>query len=34
MDQLAVLAKARGLKVAQLVRIAIAEYIRREVRKK
>jgi hypothetical protein len=28
------LAKARGLKVAQLVRIAVQEYIRREARKK
>jgi len=33
MDQLAVLANARGLKVSQLVRIAIREFLHRERRK-
>lgn len=32
--QLAALGKSRGLKAAPLVRIAIAEYIKRERRKK
>jgi hypothetical protein len=34
MKKLAMLADARGLKAAQLIRVAIAEYIRRERRKK
>jgi predicted transcriptional regulator len=33
MKQLGTLAKAQGLKTAQLVRVAIAEYIQRERRK-
>ena len=34
MSQLAALGKAKGLRVSQLVRIAVQEYIRRERRKK
>jgi hypothetical protein len=33
-ERLAVIGKSRGLKTAQLIRIAIAEYLRRETRKK
>jgi hypothetical protein len=34
LQQLGALGKSRGLKTAQLIRIAIAEYLRRENRKK
>ena len=34
MKQLTALAESQGIKTAQLLRIAIAEYIRREARKK
>jgi 16S rRNA U516 pseudouridylate synthase RsuA-like enzyme len=34
MKQLKTLAESRGIKTAQLLRIAIAEYLRREIRKK